>query len=328
MSVLAKSRPRSPDRSSGGVIRVTGARTHNLQDVSIEIPRDRLVVFTGVSGSGKSSLAYDTIYAEGQRRYLESISTYSRAFVEQLERPDVDRVEGLPPTVSVSQQVGSIRPRSTLATTTEIYEFLRLIYARAGVAHSPASGARVERQSADQIVDAVLQFGDRSKIMVLAPIVRGRKGAHLAVFEKIAKEGFVRARADGEIVDTAEPPKLAKTKFHNIEAVVDRLIVKEGVRPRLRESVELALKLGEGLCIVSLAQEDVWRDRRFSEKFVCPDTGESFDPLEPRSFSFNSPYGACPECDGLGVIAGREIGGRKSEVGGRDRRREDGSRNS
>ncbi|MDQ3332965.1 MAG: ABC-ATPase UvrA [Planctomycetota bacterium] len=288
-------------------MRVTGARTHNLKNITIEIPRDQLVVFTGVSGSGKSSLAYDTIYAEGQRRYLESVSTYSRAFVERIERPDVDRVEGLPPTVSVSQQVGSVRPRSTLATTTEIYDFLRLIYARAGVAHSPATGSRVERQSADQVAEAVLRFGDRAKIMVLAPLVRGRKGAHQSVFEKIAKDGFVRARVDGEIVDTAEPPKLAKTKVHTIEAVVDRLVVKEGIRPRLRESVELALKLGDGLCVVSRAEGDAWVDRPFSEKFVCPDSGESFAPLEPRSFSFNSPYGACPACEGLGAVVPEDL---------------------
>jgi len=302
MSAAAETRPRT-GRRIGGVIRVTGARTHNLKNVSVEIPRDRLVVLTGVSGSGKSSLAFDTLFAEGQRRYLESVSTYSRSFIDQLERPDVDRVEGLPPTVSVSQQMGSVRPRSTLATTTEIYDFLRLLYARAGVAHSPATGGRVERQSPDQVVDAVLRFGDRAKVMVLAPVVRGRKGEHRAVFEKVAKEGFVRARVDGEVVDTAEPPKLAKTKPHTIEAVVDRLVIKEGVRPRLRESVELALKLGEGLCVVSRAEGDDWTDRVFSERFVCPETGESFAPLEPRSFSFNSPYGACPTCHGLGVLA-------------------------
>lgn len=306
MTAARESRP--PSRRRSGVIRLTGARTHNLKNITIEIPRDRLVVLTGVSGSGKSSLAFDTLFAEGQRRYLQSVSTYSRSFLNQLERPEVDRIEGLPPTVSVSQQTGSVRPRSTLATTTEIYDFLRLLYARAGIAHSPATGARVERQTADQIVDAVLRFGDRAKVMILAPIVRGRKGEHRAVFEKIAKEGFVRARVDGEIIDTAEPPKLAKTKLHTIESVVDRLVIKEGVQNRLRESVELALKLADGLCIVSRADGDLWHDRVFSERFVCPDTGESFPPLEPRSFSFNSPYGACEDCHGLGVIATDDSG--------------------
>lgn len=300
MSVIPKSGARA-GRTTGGVIRVTGARTHNLKNITVEIPRDRLVVLTGVSGSGKSSLAHDTLAAEGQRRYLESVSTWSRTFIEQLERPDVDRVEGLPPTLTVGQRPASDRPRSTLATATEIADFLRLIYARAGVAHSPASGARVERQSVDQIADAVQRFGDRTKVMILAPLIRGRKGEHRATFEKIAKDGFVRARVDGEVVDTAEPPPLNRGTPHTIEAVVDRLIVKEGVRPRLRESVELALKLGEGLCTVSRADGDVWRDRTFSEQFVCPETGESFPPLEPRSFSFNSPYGACPACNGLGV---------------------------
>ncbi|MGC1273488.1 MAG: hypothetical protein WBC44_07240, partial [Planctomycetaceae bacterium] len=307
MSVIAESRP-YVGRRAGGVLRVTGARTHNLQNVTVEIPRDRLVVLTGVSGSGKSSLAYDTIFAEGQRRYLESVSNYSRSFIEQLERPDVDRVEGLPPTLSVGQHSGSVRARSTLATTTEIYDFLRLIYARAGVAHSPATGARVERQSVDQIVEALLRIGDRAKVMILAPIVRGRKGEHLAVFEKIAKDGFVRARADGEVVETSEPPQLAKTKLHTIEAVVDRLVIKDGVRPRLRESIELALKLGDGLCIVSQADGESWHDRTFSERFVCPDTGVSFPPLEPRSFSFNSPYGACPACEGLSVTRSQKAG--------------------
>ncbi len=291
-------------RLSRGAIRVFGARTHNLRNLDVEIPRDRLVVVTGVSGSGKSSLAFDTIHAEGQRRFLETASTYSRTFIDQLERPDVDRIEGLPPTISVSQQAGSVRPRSTLATTTEVYDFLRLLYARSGVAHSPATGARVERQSADQVADAVLRFGERTKLMLLAPLVRGRKGEHRAVFEKIAKEGFVRARVDGTVIDTAEPPKLAKTKPHTIEAVVDRLVVKEGIGPRLRESIETALKLGDGLCVVSRETDGGWEDRPFSERFVCPASGESFPPLEPRSFSFNSPYGACAECEGLGEEAG------------------------
>ena len=302
MPATVKRRARS-ETPSAGFIRLVGARTHNLQDVTVEIPRDCLVVMTGVSGSGKSSLAFDTLFAEGQRRYLESVSTYSRTFLDQLARPDIDRVDGLPPTVSVSQQAGSVRPRSTLATITEIADFLRLLYARAGVAHSPTSGARVERQSVDQMANAVLRFEERTKLMILAPLVRGRKGEHRAVFEKIAKEGFVRARVDGSLVDTAEPPKLARGKLHTIEAVIDRLVVKQGVRPRLRESLEVALTLGDGLCIISCAVGEDWHDRTFSQRFVCPETGESFPPLEPRSFSFNSPYGACPRCEGLGVIS-------------------------
>ena len=283
-------------------IRLRGVRVHNLKSIDLDIPRDALVVITGISGSGKSSLAFDTLFAEGQRRYLESLSTYTRQFLNQLERPDVDLIDGLPPTVSIEQRAGSVQRRSTLATTTEIYDYLRLLYARAGQAHCPQCGREVARQSSQRIVERILALEDRRKVMILAPLVRGRKGAHREVFERIAREALVRARVDGEIVDVSDPPKLAKTRPHTIEAVVDRIIIKEGIRPRLQESVDLALKYGDGACLISYEEDGAWHDRLYSEKFACPDCEISFPNLEPRTFSFNSPYGACPECQGMGVI--------------------------
>ncbi|HUG91078.1 MAG TPA: hypothetical protein VML55_09605 [Planctomycetaceae bacterium] len=301
----------SPDfreREAPPAIRIRGARVHNLRNVSMDVPRNALVVFTGVSGSGKSSLAFDTLFAEGQRRYLESLSAYTRQFLDQLERADVDLIDGLPPTISIDQRAGSVQPRSTLATTTEIHDFLRLLYARAGRAHCPACGREVAGQSVAEIVRQVLALEDRRKVMILAPLVRGRKGRHRDVFEQIAKTGFVRARVDGTIVDAADPPGLAPGRRHTIEAVVDRVVVKDGIRPRLQESVELALKHGEGTCLVSFEDESGWHDRMYSEKFACPECGVSYPTPEPRMFSFNSPYGACPECDGLGVVAADESG--------------------
>lgn len=284
-------------------ISVRGARVHNLQNIDVDIPRDRLVVITGVSGSGKSSLAFDTIFAEGQRRYLESLSTYTRQFLNQMERPDIDSIEGLPPTMSVDQRVGSVALRSTLATATEIYDYLRLLYARAGTAHCPDCGLTVESQSTQTIVDQILALEERRKVMILAPIVRGRKGAHRDVFEKIAREGLVRARVNGEVVDAADAPDLAANTTHNIEAVIDRIVVKDGIRGRLQESVDLAVRHGDGMCLITHQDGEQWIDHLYSTTFACANCSTSFPNLEPRSFSFNSPYGACDVCSGLGVIA-------------------------
>ncbi len=292
-----------PDlRSIDEAIRVRGARVHNLRDVSVDLPRDRLVVLTGVSGSGKSSLAFDTIYAEGQRRYLEGLSGYARQFLDQLERPDVDAIEGLPPTVAIDQKSGTTSPRSTVGTITEINDYLRLLYARTGTPHCPACGLAIERRTPEQIVASVLALGDGKKVIVMAPLVRGRKGQHKEAFEAIRRAGLLRARVDGAIVEIREEPKLAKTKRHDVEAVVDRLVVREGIRPRLAESVDLALKLGDGAVVLSIQEGDAWVDRLLSVKYACPSCGIGFAPIEPRSLSFNSPYGACPTCDGLGVL--------------------------
>ncbi len=291
------------DVHAEGCIEVRGARVHNLRDVDVDIPRGRLVVLTGVSGSGKSSLAFDTIYAEGQRRYVESLAGFARQYLDQLQPPDVDRVDGLPPTVAIDQKAGTASPRSTVATVTEVFDYLRLLYARAGIPHCPGCDRPIRRQSADQMVRSVLALRDGQKVLILAPLVRGRKGQHLDVFATIRREGLIRARVDGELVEiTDDPPKLAKTKAHTIEAVVDRLVVREGIRPRLAESVDRALKLADG-GIVLAVQDDAggWDDRVLSVKFACPDCGIGLEELEPRTFSFNSPYGACRTCDGLGV---------------------------
>ena len=279
---------------------IKGARVHNLKNVSLEIPRDKLIVFTGLSGSGKSSLAFDTIYAEGQRRYVESLSSYARQFLGQMNKPDVDYIEGLSPAISIDQKTTSKNPRSTVGTITEIYDYLRLLYARVGVPHCPKCGKIISQQSVDQIVDKVMELGDRTKVQILAPIIRGKKGLHEKVIDNIKKNGYVRARVDGEIYEvTEEEIKLDKNKKHNIEAVVDRLIIKEGIEGRLSESIESALKLAEGLVIVNvIGGEDIL----FSEKFSCPDCGISIDELEPRMFSFNAPYGKCDTCDGLGTL--------------------------
>ena len=279
---------------------VKGARVHNLKNVSLEIPRDKLIVFTGLSGSGKSSLAFDTLYAEGQRRYVESLSAYARQFLGQMNKPDVDYIEGLSPAISIDQKTTSKNPRSTVGTITEIYDYLRLLYARIGIPHCPKCGKVISQQSVDQIVDQVMALGDRTKIQVLAPIIRGKKGTHEKILDNIKKNGYVRARVDGEIYELAEDEiKLEKTKKHNIEAVVDRLVIKEGIEGRLSDSLEAALKLAEGLVIINVIGD---KDILFSENFACADCGISIQEFEPRMFSFNAPYGKCDKCDGLGTL--------------------------
>lgn len=279
---------------------VKGAKVHNLKNVSLEIPRDKLIVFTGLSGSGKSSLAFDTIYAEGQRRYVESLSSYARQFLGQMDKPDVESIEGLSPAISIDQKTTSRNPRSTVGTVTEIYDYLRLLYARVGVPHCPKCGKEITQQSVDQIVDQIMELKERSKIMILAPIIRGRKGTHEKVLENIKKQGFVRARIDGEIYDLTEDEiKLEKNIKHNIEAVVDRIIVKDGIEGRLTDSIETSLKMAEGLVLINIIGEE---DRLYSEHFACADCGISIDELAPRMFSFNSPFGKCERCDGLGTL--------------------------
>ena len=279
---------------------VKGARVHNLKNVSLEIPRDKLIVFTGLSGSGKSSLAFDTLYAEGQRRYVESLSSYARQFLGQMNKPDVDYIEGLSPAISIDQKTTSKNPRSTVGTITEIYDYLRLLYARIGIPHCPKCGKVISKQSVDQIVDQIMAIGDRTKIQVLAPIIRGKKGTHEKVLENIKKNGYVRARVDGEIYELAEEEiKLEKTKKHNIEAVVDRLVIKEGIEGRLSDSLEAALKLGEGLVIINIIGD---KDILFSENFACADCEINIQEFEPRMFSFNAPFGKCEKCDGLGTL--------------------------
>ena len=279
---------------------IKGAKVHNLKNVDLEIPRDKLVVFTGLSGSGKSSLAFDTLYAEGQRRYVESLSAYARQFLGQMDKPDVEYIEGLSPAISIDQKTTSRNPRSTVGTVTEIYDYLRLLYARVGVPHCPQCGKEITQQSVDQMVDKVLELKERTKIQILAPIIRGRKGTHEKVLETIKKNGFIRARIDGEILDlTEEEIKLEKNIKHTIEAVIDRLIIREDMRTRLSDSIETALKLAEGLVVVNIIDEG---DMLFSEKFACADCGISIDELAPRLFSFNSPFGKCDHCDGLGTL--------------------------
>lgn len=279
---------------------IKGAKVHNLKNVDLEIPRDKLVVFTGLSGSGKSSLAFDTLYAEGQRRYVESLSAYARQFLGQMDKPDVEYIEGLSPAISIDQKTTSKNPRSTVGTVTEIYDYLRLLYARVGVPHCPKCGKVITQQSVDQIVDKVMELEERTKIQLLAPIVKGRKGTHEKVLENIKKNGFVRVRIDGEIFDLTEDEiTLDKNKKHNIEAIVDRLVVKEGIERRLTDSLESALKLAEGLVIVNVIGEG---DTLYSEHFACADCGISIDELAPRMFSFNSPFGKCDHCDGLGTL--------------------------
>jgi excinuclease ABC subunit A len=289
------------------VIRVRGARVHNLQNIDLDIPRDCLVVVTGLSGSGKSSLAFDTLFADGQRQYIESLSVYARQFFDQLERPDVDLIEGLQPTVAIEQRAGTQNPRSTVATVTEIYDYMRLLWARVGEAHCYRCGAVVRQQTAEQIVDDIMALPPRTKAMILAPLVRGRKGRHKEVFEAVRKQGFVRVRVDGQLYDVDQVPELVRQRNHDIEAVVDRIVVREGVRPRVAESVRLSLKNSDGLVIVTWLQPDAddtghdqWRQQLFSTRYACPNCKLGLAELEPRTFSFNSPYGACPACDGLG----------------------------
>jgi len=280
---------------------IKGAAEHNLQHIDLRIPRDQLIVVTGLSGSGKSSLAFDTIFAEGQRRYVESLSSYARQFLEQMEKPDVESVEGLPPTISIEQRTGAANPRSTVATTTEVYDYLRLLYARVGQPHCHVCGRAIRQQSPEQIVDVVLALPRGVRILVLSPMVRGRKGEHREVLERIGREGLVRARIDGGIYPLEETPKLDKRRIHNVEAVVDRLAVGAEQRSRLQDSIETALSLGDGLVIVSRSAGGGWSDTLYSQHYGCPECGVSIEELAPRLFSFNSPYGACPECAGLGV---------------------------
>lgn len=278
---------------------IKGARAHNLKNVDLTIPRDQLVVFTGVSGSGKSSLAFDTIYAEGQRRYVESLSSYARQFLGQMEKPDVDLIEGLSPAISIDQKTTSHNPRSTVGTVTEIYDYLRLLYARIGIPHCPKCGKEIKKQTIDQIVDRIMELPERTKLQLLAPVVRGRKGEHVKLLEDAKKSGYVRVRVDGILYDLSEKIELEKNKKHNIEIVVDRLVVKEGMQMRLTESIETASALSGGLLIVDVNQgED---ELLFSQSFSCPDCGVDLMEIEPRMFSFNNPSGACPTCTGLGM---------------------------
>ncbi|MGY1643724.1 excinuclease ABC subunit UvrA [Geodermatophilus sp. SYSU D00703] len=283
---------------------VRGAREHNLKDVHLDLPRDALIVFTGLSGSGKSSLAFDTIFAEGQRRYVESLSAYARQFLGQMDKPDVDFIEGLSPAVSIDQKSTNRNPRSTVGTITEVYDYLRLLYARAGQPHCPNCGKPISRQTPQQIVDQVLAMPEGTRFQVLAPVVRARKGEYVDLFSSLQTQGFSRVRVDGTVHQLTEPPKLKKQEKHSIEVIVDRLTVKESAKRRLTDSVETALGLAGGLVVldfVDLAEDDPHRERTFSEHLACVDDGLSFEALEPRSFSFNSPFGACPECTGIGT---------------------------
>jgi excinuclease ABC subunit A len=276
---------------------VRGARQHNLKNIDVEIPRNSLTVVTGLSGSGKSSLAFDTIYAEGQRRYVESLSAYARQFLDQLQKPEVDSVEGLSPAISIEQKTTSRSPRSTVGTVTEIYDFLRVLWASIGTPHCPSCGRAISRQSVEQIVQAIRQLKPQDRIMILAPVVRGRKGEYRKELEQFARDGYVRARIDGELVNLDDPPPLDRRKNHTIEIVVDRLLVKPGIAPRLEQSLATALKLAGGLVTVAVVDGE---EQTYSEKMACADCGISVPQLEPRSFSFNSPYGACADCHGLG----------------------------
>ena len=282
-------------------IKIRGAREHNLKNVSIDIPRDEFVVFTGLSGSGKSSLAFDTIYAEGQRRYMESLSSYARQFLGQMEKPDVDSIEGLPPAISIDQKSTNRNPRSTVGTVTEIYDYFRLLYARIGTPHCPNCGKPIKRQSVDEMTDQLMQYPEKTKLTLLAPVVRGRKGEHVKLLQQARRSGYVRVRIDGNMYDLSEDIKLEKNNKHNIEIVVDRLVVKPGIEDRLTQSLEQVLALSESLAFVEVQEKDAEPHMEtFSENFACPDCGISIDEIEPRSFSFNNPFGACPECSGLG----------------------------
>jgi excinuclease ABC subunit A len=290
-------------------IRVVGAREHNLKNVTVEIPRDKLVVITGLSGSGKSSLAFDTIFAEGQRRYVESLSAYARQFLGQMDKPDVDAIEGLSPAVSIDQKATSRNPRSTVGTVTETYDYLRLLYARIGVPHCPICGREVSRQSAQEIVDSVMQFSEGSRLVILAPIVRARKGTYQAVLDEIRKAGFVRVRVDGEIFNLDDEIKMDRYKIHTIEAVVDRLVIgnyeseadRQSAISRLTDSIETGLKVGEGHVTIYDMTSEPYQDHFYSEQLACPEHGNTIPEIEPRSFSFNTPHGACPDCQGLGT---------------------------
>lgn len=287
----------SEENISKKYIRIRGAHEHNLKGINVDIPRDKFVVLTGLSGSGKSSLAFDTIYAEGQRRYMESLTSYARQFLGQMEKPDVESIEGLPPAISIDQKSTNRNPRSTVGTVTEIYDYFRLLYARVGIPHCPKCGKEIKKQTVDQMVDQIMELPERTKFQLLAPVVRGRKGEHVKVLQQAKKSGFVRVRIDGNMYELSEEVKLEKNKKHNIEIVVDRLAVREGIEKRLSDSIETVLKLSDGLMIVDVIDGE---PINFSQSFSCPDCGISIDEVQPRSFSFNNPFGACPVCAGLG----------------------------
>ena len=279
-------------------IHVKGAREHNLKNIDIKIPRDKLVVLTGLSGSGKSSLAFDTIYAEGQRRYVESLSSYARQFLGQMDKPDVDYIDGLSPAISIDQKTTSQNPRSTVGTVTEIYDYMRLLWARIGTPHCPKCGKEIHQQTIDQIIDRLMALEEKTRVQLLAPVIRGKKGEHVKVFENARKQGYVRVRVDGEIHDLSEEFKLAKTKKHNIEIVVDRVVIRPDARGRITDSVETASALSGGLVIADVIGGE---PLTFSQNYACDDCGISIEELTPRMFSFNNPYGACPVCTGLGI---------------------------
>ena len=287
----------SAEKDKKQIIRIRGANVNNLKKIDVDIPRNEFVVLTGLSGSGKSSLAFDTIYAEGQRRYMESLSSYARQFLGQMEKPDVESIEGLPPAISIDQKSTNRNPRSTVGTVTEIYDYFRLLYARVGIPHCPKCGKEIKKQDVDQMVDQIMALPERTKIQLLAPVVRGRKGEHVKIFEQARRSGYVRVRVDGNLYELSEEIKLEKNKKHNIEILVDRLIVKPGIEKRLTDSLESVLHLGDGLAMVDVQEGETLQ---FSQSFSCPDCGISIDEIEPRSFSFNNPFGACPDCYGLG----------------------------
>ena len=278
---------------------IKGAKEHNLKDINIEIPRDKLVVITGLSGSGKSSLAFDTLYAEGQRRYVESLSSYARQFLGLMEKPDVESIEGLSPAISIDQKTTSRNPRSTVGTVTEIYDYIRLLYARIGVPYCPNCGKKIEKQTIDQIIDSVMSLEEGTRIQVLAPVVRGKKGEYTKLLQDFQKEGFVRVRVDGEVYESTDDIKIDRKKKHNIELVVDRLVVKEEIRTRLTESVETALKYANNLVVIDIPGD---KEILYSQNYACPDCNISIEELTPRMFSFNNPFGACPTCTGIGYL--------------------------
>ncbi|MDD4679951.1 MAG: excinuclease ABC subunit UvrA, partial [Clostridia bacterium] len=281
------------------IICIKGAREHNLKNIDINIPRDQFVVLTGLSGSGKSSLAFDTIYAEGQRRYVESLSAYARQFLGLMEKPDVDSIEGLSPAISIDQKTTSRNPRSTVGTVTEIYDYLRLLYARIGIPHCPNCGKEIYQQSIDQMIDMVMQLPEGARIQLLAPVIRGKKGEHVKLLEHIRKEGYVRVRIDGQMLELSEEIELEKNKKHTIEVVVDRLIVRENIQQRLTDSLETVLELSGGIALVDIIDGE---DLLFNQNYACVDCGIGIEEMDPRMFSFNTPYGACETCSGLGTM--------------------------
>src|SRR5688572_8877478 len=290
--------------SEPSAIRVRGAREHNLKNVDVDIPRNELVVITGLSGSGKSSLAFDTVYAEGQRRYVESLSAYARQFLELMQKPDVERIDGLSPAISIEQKTTSRNPRSTVGTVTEVYDYMRLLWARVGVPYSPATGLPIESQTVSQMVDKAMALGDGAKFYLLAPMIRGRKGEYRKEFADLLKRGFARVKVDGEYHELEDPPKLDKKLKHDIDVVVDRIVIRAGLEQRLAESFEAALGLADGIAVAEFVEKEgsTKEPRRvvFSSKFACPVSGFTISEIEPRLFSFNNPFGACPACDGLG----------------------------